>query len=79
MGRGGFESNVAHATQPDVEELVQSTDGRRAPGMFTIATARGNIVERDPPPRPEAQSAEYIGSMIKGGYGARYGDFGVSE
>ena len=81
MGARGwkFESDVSHATKPELVGLIQSTKGNRAPGISTIAAAIGDIVARAPPYHPEARPAEYIWSGIKGGYGPRYGDVGVVE
>ena len=67
MGRRMFEAGVANATQLELVALIQSMEGGRAPGIFEIAYARGNVVERTPPYRPEVQPTEFISARIKGG------------
>ena len=52
---------------------------KRTPGICKIAVDRGNIVDGAPPRHPKVHQAEYIWSMIKAGYGTRYGAFGVVE
>ena len=77
MGRRKSDPNVAHATKPELAELIQSMEGKRTPEIPTIAAARGNIVETTPPYHPEVPPREYGWSPIKGWYGTRYGDVGV--
>ena len=67
MGRRKYESNVAHATKPELVGPIQSMEGKRTPEIFKIAAAQGNIAERTPAYRPEVRPAEYIWSMINGG------------
>ena len=66
MGRRKYESQVAHATKPELVVLIQSIEEKRTPGIFKIAGDYGNIVERAPPYRPEVSGVEYIWSRIKG-------------
>ena len=79
MGRRKYESQVAHATKPELVALIQSMEGKRTPEIFKIAADYGNVVERTPPYHPEVQPMEYIWSRIKGGYGTRYGPVGIME
>ena len=79
MGRREFESNVAPATKPELADPIHHMEEKRTPEICNIAAGRGNIVDGAPPRHPEVDPAEYIWSMIKAGYGTRYGAVGVME
>ena len=66
MGRRKYESQVAHATNPELVVRIQSMGGKRTPEIFKIAADYENVVERTPPYHPEVQPMEYIWSRIKG-------------
>ena len=79
MAKRKFEASVANATNPELVALIQSMEGKQTPRISKIATARGNVVERTPPYRPEVQPVEFIWAGIKGWHATRYDAVGLRD
>ena len=78
-GERKFEASFANATMPELVALIQSIGGKRTHGIFNIASAHGNVVERTPPYRPEVHPMEFIWAMTKGWCATRYEAFVFME
>ena len=79
MGRRKYESQVAHATKPELVVLIHSMEGKRTPEIAKIAADYGNIVATTPPVPPRCAVHGVHLVEDKGGYGTRCGSVGVME